>query len=568
MSSPRALRTTAWLALAFAAQLTFVLAASAPAQSAGFAPGDVRVTTPSPAAGSAIAIDPVLPASIVAGTLGPTQQVRMQRSTDGGQSWAQSELPLGNTCRNPAVAWSSDGRFAYATALAYCVGTACELEFYRSSDGGATWNDLERDTPGSPRRALSRAASRGFLHVDLSPVSPFRDRVYVPYDDAGTLHVARSTDFGNRWSTATFAGTPDEQGTGADLVTNRRGDVVVAWAAMNSRTIRVRTSTDGGNTFGASVVVASTRAAYRFPVPAQDLHQVWLAVSAGADVSGSAHAGSVYLAWTDATAPTSATDPAANHARVQVAVSRDGGATWSVSTPHATGDVLDVDRFNPALAVGADGTVHVVYYDSRNSADRSGVDVYYAFSTDGTLTWSTPRRVTAVTSPHVTNELQLGDYNGLDVVLDDLIASFTDNRSETGAPGDSADVYASGIASGGTSPAAGRVPGSEGVAGAPLTVTRNADGLHLDLHWSGACGAATDYAVYEGRLGDPASKVPLTCSTGGATAASILPSAAQRFYLVVATVPGAEGSYGSTSGSGERPPSRVPCLPQRLGACP
>lgn len=533
----------------------------------GFHAGEVRVTRPASASESAIAIDPVDPQKIVAGTIGPGQEVRMHFSTDGGQSWVQSELPLGFTQSHPSVGWSADGRFAYAAALGHCVDLRCNLFFYRSADGGATWDDLEQATPGYPRRTLSQAADRPVLHADLAPGSPYRDRIYLAYHESNVIHLVRSSDFGNTWAGVRFSPAGPELGAGADVATNRAGEVFVAWPGMNSRTIRLRKSVDGGQTFATSVAVAATQSGYRFAVPAQELRGVRLYVSAAADKGTGPFGGSLYLAWADTAAP-AVFDPVLNHARVQVAFSRDGGATWSVTTPHPTADLLEVDRWNPFLAAGADGTVHVVFYDTRHSPDRTGVDLYYAFSTDGAQTWSTSRRVTAVTSPHIEDPYQFGDYNGLDIVLNRLIAGYTDNRNEAGVAEDSTDVYAAEIAAGGSLPAAGRLLGSEGAPGPPLLVSKNADGTRLDLAWAGACGPAQDFAVYEGALGSPESTAPLLCSTGGATSATIVPSPAQRFYLVVPAVTGAEGSYGRLTGGAERPPAAAPCLPQSIGACP
>ena len=54
---------------------------------------------------------------VVAGSNGPGGGQRMHWSADGGESWSQVDLPQGSTCCDPAVDWSSDGGYAYATAL-------------------------------------------------------------------------------------------------------------------------------------------------------------------------------------------------------------------------------------------------------------------------------------------------------------------------------------------------------------------------------------------------------------------------------------------------------------------
>src|SRR4030095_618865 len=112
-------------------------------------------------------------------------------------------------------------------------------------------------------------------------------------------------------------------------------------------------------------------------------------------------AGSVYVAWTDTTAPDS-NNANANHTQIHVAFSRDGGETWQQSIPHETADVLTVDRYNQWITVDPNGVVHVAFYDTRTSPDRKEVDFYYTFSADGGVTWNPPQRVSSVTSANLT----------------------------------------------------------------------------------------------------------------------------------------------------------------------
>jgi len=118
---------------------------------------------------------------------------------------------------------------------------------------------------------------------------------------------------------------------------------------------------------------------------------------------------------------------------------------------------------------------------------------------------------------------------------------------------------------------AGAVPDGDGVAGVPLAVARQAGGM-LDLTWSGSCvGSDTDYEIYEGSIGGNfTTHTQVVCTTGGATAAQIAPSAGDRYYLVVPHNGSSEGSYGRQSGGGERPVSVSPCRAQSIGSpvCP
>jgi hypothetical protein len=66
-------------------------------------------------------------------------------------------------------------------------------------------------------------------------------------------------------------------------------------------------------------------------------------------------------------------------------------------------------------------------------------------SSDGAQTWSTPARLTSVISPQIDTGFEWGDYNGIDVIGQQLIGIYTDNRNESGGGADSVDVYAVGI---------------------------------------------------------------------------------------------------------------------------
>lgn len=412
---------------------------------------DVRVTSPTGAAESAIKIHPTDTNKVVAGSNGPGSGQIMWFSTNGGSSWTQAAaLPQGGTCCDPTVDWSSNGQFAYTSTLGGC-GAVCNVWVYRSADGGATWNDLATITPGDGRREVTSAntSDKQYIHVDKFATSPFRDNIYQCWHDNNVLKHSRSTDFANVWSAPlTMSSGSAQSGIGCDLTSDKSGNVYYFWPAFNSETILVRKSTNGGTSFNAAVTVAVTQDGYDFAIPAMETRRAFIYASADADVSNGPFANSIYAAWTDTTANESA-PPSNNHGRIQVGFSRDGGATWSIRTPHETADANTVDRFHPWLGVGPDGKVYVMFYDTRRSPTRVGVDIFYSVSSDGGNTWPTPTRLTSVLSPQIDTGFEWGDYNGLDIVGTQLITIFTDNRHETGGTADSVDVYAAGVQIGG-----------------------------------------------------------------------------------------------------------------------
>ena len=108
----------------------------------------------------------------------------------------------------------------------------------------------------------------------------------------------------------------------------------------------------------------------------------------------------------------------------------------------------------------------------------------------------------------------------------------------------------------------------DGADGTPLTVGKNANG-DLDLQWGVSCASEdSDYAIYEGSLGDFASHAPRSCTTGGQTTKSLTSASGDVYYLVVPTHAGREGSYGRDSTGQERPQGQAVCFPQWLRSCP
>lgn len=406
-----------------------------------FLSGEVRVTNPIGAAESAVSISPVDPDIVVAGTNGPGGGQKMHYSTDGGETWTQGpNLPLGGTCCDPTVDWSIDGSKVYAATLGNCGFGGCAIWFYRSDDQGQTYNGLENDTPGDPRRELTTSGSdKEYLHVDRWPGSPHADNVYLTWHDGNTMQFARSTDFGVTFDpTISFGSEP--LGIGSDIATDKSGDIYYIYPAFNAEEIRLLKSTDGGASFAAGSQIAPTNDGFDFPLPSMETRNAFIYVAADVDFSGGPFDDSIYAAWTDLTGPEGSA--ANNHARIQVAFSRDGGATWTVTTPHSTADMNDVDRYHPWLSVDDNGNVHVVYYDTRD--DRTSVDFHYTFSDDGGVTWATPVRLTDESSPNIADGFEFGDYNGMDIRGPDSISVWTDNRDEDGGGNDSVDVYAAG----------------------------------------------------------------------------------------------------------------------------
>ncbi len=402
--------------------------------------GEVRITSPVGAAESAIAINPIDPDKVIAGSNGPGSGQIMWRSSDGGDTWTRVDLPDATTCCDPTVGWSSNGAIAYTATLDACSLSGCSVKFYRSLNDGASWTRTATLT--------ASGSDKEYIHVDTFPTSPFLDNVYIAWHDGNVQKFARSTNQGvsfNATLTLDDGAAPNNfRGIGSDITTDKAGNVYYFFPAFSHNSIRMLKSTNGGASFAPGLTVASTAAEFDFPIPSMETRKAFIYVAADADYSNGPFANSIYAAWTDATATENETVATANHARIQVAFSRDGGATWTTVTPHPTADANTVDRYNQWMKVGDNGLIHLIYYQTSNSVNRTGVDVFYTMSSDGGVTWIPEQRVTTRTSPNLPDNFEWGDYNGMDMVLQDHIAIFTDNRDETGGTAASEDVYGAG----------------------------------------------------------------------------------------------------------------------------
>ncbi|MEO8671474.1 MAG: hypothetical protein ABI411_09185 [Tahibacter sp.] len=368
---------------------------------------------------TSIKFNPVDPLKVLAGSNSPSGGQAQNYSTDGGATWLSGgNLP--NTCCDPAMEWSADGTVAYAATL---IGSSSfRAGLFRSTNGGQTW--------GAAISVSAASSDKEYIHVDKSPTSPFKENVYLTWHQSNTMFFSRSTDKGVTWATP-ISFPSAAKGIGSDIATDKAGNIYYVWPSSNAATANVYMvkSTDGGLTFGTPVVVQALFDVYDFPIPAMESRNAFIYVSVDTDRTSGPFANRIYVTYT-AMHPSSSNGAAAtNHAWIRVVKSDDGGATWSLATtPHSEADIATVDRFHPWMEVDDQGAVHIGFYDTRNSVNRTGIDFYYNYSIDGGVTWLDETRVSSVTSPNITNGQEWGDYNGLAVGPTAAATIWSDNR--------------------------------------------------------------------------------------------------------------------------------------------
>ncbi|MFC3193407.1 hypothetical protein ACFODZ_04020 [Marinicella sediminis] len=350
----------------------------------------------------------------------------MYYSTDGGQTWSFSQVNPSSCC-DPTVDWSTTDvvpQRVYQADLASCT-SGCDIRASYSTDGGATWAtmiEIDGDNQND----------KEFIHVDRSPTSPHKDNVYITYHKNNVMQFARSTDFGETWSTPVGLNTND-RGIGSDITTDSAGNIYYIYPSVSGAGLISMKSTDGGLNWQSPVQITPLRGDFDFPIPAMETREVFIYAAADVDSSNN-----IIVAITDETADSAGggqTNPNNNRGEIRVFKSTDGGANWTeLDKPHADDGQLNsgnpIDRFHPWMMIGENDAIHVGFYDTRNSTNRTGVDFYYNVSLDGGATWlpQGEQRFSTQTSTNISGGFEWGDYNGLSVVGDKIAMIWTDHR--------------------------------------------------------------------------------------------------------------------------------------------
>ncbi len=135
-------------------------------------------------------------------------------------------------------------------------------------------------------------------------------------------------------------------------------------------------------------------------------------------------------------------DPMAPGQRCRVFFQRstDGGASWSPAQVVGNAGLPANDQqHRPRLALSPDGNkLYMLYYDIDTATHRQ--DVYRVTSTDGGVTWSSPERVSDVSSDSAigpvdrdsaTHERSFGEWLGVDASTAGVVGAWTDSRLNT-----------------------------------------------------------------------------------------------------------------------------------------
>jgi hypothetical protein len=329
---------------------------------------------------------------------------------DGGKTWQNGPIPVSQAeggpypgAGDPWLSFAPNGDL-YASSVAVPVN--------KSTDGGLTWsqpiqvvsdakNSLDDDKPS----------------ITADPYNP--NLVYAtwarkkPANDATVF--ARSTDGGRTWEPPRdiHDASGNDFNWGHQIVVLPDGTLIDAFCEgqfKNSHqgVLTLLRSTDHGQTWSAPI-----RAAVQQPlVDPNAVPPTALVTDPDTGVLVDTHpmfdslavdrqSGMLYAVWIDARFSNF------QYNGIALSTSSDGGLTWSnpIQVNHTPNTVPPIDRqaWNPTVAVAADGTVAVTYYDLRNNTAAPGA------LTDYWLAYCHPSAAAPATNPANWSEVRLTD---------------------------------------------------------------------------------------------------------------------------------------------------------------
>jgi hypothetical protein len=403
-------------------------------------------------------------------------------SFDGGKTWQNVAIPgitqcTGGTNLQGANNWLS---FApngdlYSIGLG-AVGGPWLILVNKSTNGGLTWSSpIQLNTTGNPAHTDDKPAitadpsNPNYVYATWARLNPS----FGPANRMETM-FARSTDGGKTWQPeqSIHQASSGDLNYGQQIVVLTNGTLIDAFTEgqftnNHQAVLTLLRSSDRGLTWSAPISAVAQQPLVdpnAKPVTAlvtdPDTGQGIEAHPMFPSIAVDRNSGNLYAVWIDARFGNF------QYNSIALSMSADGGLTWSQpiqvnQTPNSV-PPLDRQAWNPTVAVAADGTLAVSYYDFRNNTPAPGAltDYWLAYAS-GPVTnpsnWS-ELRLTNMSfnleqAPKRFNgEFFLGDYEGLAAVGNDFVATW--GMPDGSAPNQESIFFRSEVSTTGTATAA------------------------------------------------------------------------------------------------------------------
>jgi len=402
-----------------------------------------------------VAVNPVDPNNIVAAWIqGPFQDIIAATSFDGGQTWQRVPVPL-TTCAGGQFLIAGDGWLSFAPngilfgiALSANALSSLVPEVMKSTDGGLHWSASV--PPGSS--SVDAPADHPSITADPTNAS----LVYAIWTGTNSPHssaavFSRTTDGGSTWEPPRAITQTASQSfiQFSQILVLPNGTLVDLYefyaqqpnGPITQTSLQLLRSADHGQSWSTPV-----NAVTMTPLYTPEGNTVVLDPETGQSVRDPTNPsfavdmrnGNLYAVWEDGRFSNF------QYNEIAFSMSADGGSSWSapIRVNQTPLNIPPANRqsFLPSIAVAANGTIGVSYYDFRFNSPNPGLPtdrwlVQCHPSPNGPATnpacWSSEVRLTTssfnmeAVVPVLFGGFFPGEYFGLATARNDFVATFT-----------------------------------------------------------------------------------------------------------------------------------------------
>lgn len=359
------------------------------------------------------------------------------RSIDGGQTWiypdpADKTIADGDAnqgpaaCCDPNLTWDTFGNLF----ITYINSGLTTIETILSTDGGATFSNLATFGPSCFKCVDQPSVVAANTTAAGAPVAVWIVWSLKPTAASPRQMAARGAAVTGLNTIGVFNPVQMIPGTNGcnfgDVAIAPTGAVVQTCQSPSNTegpsTIFVNTDADGlgaGN-FGAAVAATATNVGGFDFIPAQNVRSVDAEAGLAFDSNGgspgppaipaSPHFGRLYLVYTNETVAEN------NDTDIMLRWSDDNGVTWPGGPIRVNDDVTNRSQFFPKIASNRlSGNIAVCWYDTRNSATNTAMQVFCSIATPtgAAPTFFANAQVGGAASTSNGSLNEWGDYSGL-----------------------------------------------------------------------------------------------------------------------------------------------------------